>query len=221
MNIKGLAPHTSRIFEALSHLECIKPYVLFGGTALSLQIGTQESEDLDFMSWRSNKRQKCEVDWVGIKKELSQVGEIQGMDILDLNQVLFKLEGVKLSFYANDKFSPLESPIHLLNNIYLADIESIGAMKMEVLMRRRKFRDYYDIYSILQQSIDIDSMITKALNYSQHRLKSKNLLSMLNSGAQFIKESDFAQLNPIYDVTPKDIELFIGEKLKTSKYLTK
>ena len=30
--MKGLAPHTSRIFNAVSELECIKPYLLVGGT---------------------------------------------------------------------------------------------------------------------------------------------------------------------------------------------
>ena len=38
--MKGLAPHTQRIFEAVAALECIRPYVLVGGTALSLQIDT-------------------------------------------------------------------------------------------------------------------------------------------------------------------------------------
>lgn len=47
--MKGLAPHIREVFEAVSQLECIKPYLLVGGTALSLQIGTRQSEDLDFM----------------------------------------------------------------------------------------------------------------------------------------------------------------------------
>ena len=40
--MKGLAPHTQQIFEAVSKLDCIKPYLLVGGTALSLQIGTRQ-----------------------------------------------------------------------------------------------------------------------------------------------------------------------------------
>lgn len=68
--MKGLAPHTASIFEAISRLECIKPYVLVGGTALSLQLGTRESEDLDFMSWRQFRNEKREVDWPRIKREL-------------------------------------------------------------------------------------------------------------------------------------------------------
>ena len=59
--MKGLALHTRQVFEAVSQLECIKPYLLVGGTALSLQIGTRQSEDLDFMKWRTCKSEKMEV----------------------------------------------------------------------------------------------------------------------------------------------------------------
>ena len=44
MKNKGLAPHTGKIFEGISKLECIKPFVLVGGTALSLQLHTRQSE---------------------------------------------------------------------------------------------------------------------------------------------------------------------------------
>ena len=47
--MKGLAPHTLQVFEAVSKLDCIKSYLLVGGSALSLQMGTRQNEDLDFM----------------------------------------------------------------------------------------------------------------------------------------------------------------------------
>lgn len=42
--MKGLAPHTQQVFEAVSKLECIKPFLLVGGTALSLQIGITQGK---------------------------------------------------------------------------------------------------------------------------------------------------------------------------------
>ena len=59
--MKSLAPHTGRIFDAISRLECIRGYLLVGGTALSLQIHNRQSEDLDFMRWRTSKTEKLEV----------------------------------------------------------------------------------------------------------------------------------------------------------------
>ena len=141
--MKGLAPHTQQVFEAVSKLECIKPYLLVGGTALSLQIDTRQSEDLDFMKWRNSK------------------------------------DG-----------------------------------KMEVMLRRSNFRDYYDIYSILKTGIPISELISLTLNYSGHRMKSKNLLAILTNGTRFTRDANFEQLAPIYSVTAQEIEDYIKSCLR-------
>ena len=214
-NLKqSLAPQTALIIEPISKLECIKPYTLVGGTALSLQLGTRQSEDLDFMSWRKSKNEPREVDWPSIKKELETIGNIEKIDILDIDHVEFVVSGVKVSFYANPNRSPLKAEIIYLNNLKLADITAIGAMKMEVMLRRSKFRDYYDIYSLLKANISLSEMIESALKYSQHRLKSKNLLAMLTKSDRFIEDSNFKTLNPIYDITSVDIENTIKEALR-------
>lgn len=207
--MKGLAPYTQAIFEAVSNLECIKPYLLVGGTALSLQIGTRQSEDLDFMKWRTSKTENMEVAWFQIEKELASVGEIQHKDILDIDHVEFLVSGVKLSFYACPKYSPVNNPVNYLNNVRLADVRSIGAMKMEVMLRRSNFRDYYDIFSILKSGVSINDLISLALSYSGHKLKSKNLLAMLTNSNRFTRDVGFDQLQPVYSVTAQEIEEFI------------
>lgn len=204
--MNGLAPHTASIFEAISRLECIKPYVLVGGTALSLQLGTRESEDLDFMSWRKSWSEKPEVDWPRIKKELEKVGVVERCDILDIDHVEFKVNGVKLSFYANPNYSPVQEPVPGLNNILLANKTAIGAMKMEVMLRRSQYRDYYDIYSLLEAGESLKEMMNLAQRYSGHRLKSKNLIAMLTRSDRFVLDTNFSSLNPTYDVSPKEIE---------------
>lgn len=129
MNTLSLAPQTGRIIEAVSKLECIKPFVLVGGTALSIQLKTRQSEDLDFM-------------------------------------------------------------------------------------RRSKFRDYYDIYSILKNGADIHKLIPVALEHSGHKLKTKGLMAMLTNGELFRKDEQFSQLQPVYDVSAEDIEMYIKGLLK-------
>lgn len=76
----GLAPHTGKIIDAVAQLDCIRSYWLVGGTALSLQLHTRQSEDLDFQKWRTSKDEKMEVAWDVIEKELSTIGEIERRD---------------------------------------------------------------------------------------------------------------------------------------------
>lgn len=215
---KSLAPHTGEVFEAISKLECIKPFTLVGGTALSLQIEKRQSEDLDFMKWLAKRNEKPEVDWPSIKKELESIGSIKDYEIGGFDYVSFNFEGVKLSFYAAPrKEVPSMKRIPYLNNLHLADIESIGAMKMEAMLRRSKFRDYYDIFSILKEGGDINKMIAAAVEHSDHKLRTRGLLNMLTTGKYFIKEKGFEELNPVYDISPNEIQEYIKVKLIEAK----
>ena len=211
---QGLTTNIEAIIEQVAQLECIKPYILCGGTALAMQIGHRKSEDLDFMMWRISKTEKPEVNWTAIEKELREkIGEIDSFNMLGFDQVEFVVKGVKFSFFVSDNLSPVTTPTDYLGNIRLADIESIMAMKMEVMLRRMKFRDYYDIYCILQEGYSINKGIEKALNLSRHRLSSKNIIAML-LGGKFIPDNNFAALEPKYDVTKEQIREYIMRKLK-------
>lgn len=214
MKSPSLAPQTGRIIEAISRLECIKPFVLVGGTALSIQLKTRQSEDLDFMRWKEGKDDTLDIEWPKIQKELETVGNIDAIQVMGFDQVLFIVEGVKVSFYTapRKRIATMEE-IPYMNNIRMADVESIGIMKMEAMMRRSKFRDYYDIYSILKNGADINTLIPRALEHSGHKLKSKGLMAMLTNGALFKKDEQFTQLQPVYDVTSTDIQEYIKTKL--------
>lgn len=210
----SLAPQTSRIIEAVSRLECIKSFVLVGGTALSIQLKTRQSEDLDFMRWKQGKGDVLDIGWPELQNQLETIGKVQDVQVAGFDQVLFVVDGVKMSFYAAPrKRIPTMQEIPYLNNIRLADVESIGVMKMEAMMRRSKFRDYYDIYSILKNGVDIHKLIPMALEHSGYKLKTKGLMAMLTNGELFRKDEHFKQLQPIYDVSANDIEMYIKSLL--------
>lgn len=218
MKTVGLAPHTGAIIEQISRLECIKPYVLVGGTALSIQLHTRQSEDLDFQRWKQGKADTLDIGWPNIQKQLATVGDIQSVDVAGFDQVTFIVSGVKVSFYAAPrKRIPTMQEIPYLNNIRLADVASIGVMKMEAMMRRSKFRDYYDIYSILKSGVDINQLIPAALEHSGHKLKTKGLMMMLTNGQLFRKDEQFDYLQPVYNVNSTDIQEFIKSLLMQNR----
>ena len=211
---QGLTANIDAIIEQVSQMECIKPYILCGGTALAMQIGHRKSEDLDFMMWRISKTEKPEVNWNLIEKELTdKIGPIESFNMLGFDQVEFRVKGVKFSFFVSENNSPVSTPVNYMGNIRLADIESIMAMKMEVMLRRMKFRDYYDIYSILKEGHSINDGIEKARKYSRFRLSTKNLVAMLLAG-QFVPDDNFSTLEPKYDVGKEEIRNYILQKLK-------
>ena len=218
---EALVEKTLNVIEAISKMEFVKSYFLVGGTALALQLKHRLSEDLDFMTWKQSKKDKQNIDIEKIKHEIKQDFTIDKVDILDSNHIEMCIDGeVKLSFYAPDKIKPAIVSIPYLNNLILADENSIASLKMEILLRRNEFRDYYDLYCILKNknAETIKQIIDNALKYSEHHLKTKNLIGILTNAERFKQNADFAQLNPKYSVTSKEIEQFMTERIKNINF---
>ena len=213
--MKGLTENTEKIFEAVSLLDCIKDYTLIGGTAISLQIGKRLSEDLDFCKWSTNlKTDNPTVDWPQVQKQLETIGKVD-KEVLGFDQVDFFVNDVKVTFMTLPKrLSPVTEVVSILNNIKAADLVSLGTMKVELILSRREFRDYYDIYSLLKEGQSLKSMVDGASKYSNRTLKTRNALSFLANGSNYKRGKEFDILKPVYDITNKGIEDLIKSTIK-------
>ena len=68
-----LPASTAQLLEKLKGAEFLQDFYLSGGTALSLQLGHRESEDLDFFNQNSFQAEK-------IKLKLQELGELAGIE---------------------------------------------------------------------------------------------------------------------------------------------
>ena len=210
--MKGLSENTLPVFNFVKDLDILEDYFLIGGTALSLQIGHRLSEDLDFGKWMDNPSlKKKEVDWPRIETALKVHGEVS-TEVIDLNQAIFHLNSIKVEFYANGICNSREiSSDTKIGNVILANAVSIGTMKLELLLRRNVFRDYYDIYSILQEGYKLKDLVERCGRYSKHRMKTKTILAILAEHGRFEYEEGFDLLGPRYQVSSEEIGAFMKE----------
>ena len=198
----GLTDNTKEIFTNVARLACIKDLVLCGGTGQSIQINHRLSEDLDF-------------ELIGIRKERPQldigaiIGELKTSfpdareEILGDDHLLVYINDgkVKLSFYRP------ENPVKTLNiglrfyNLKTPSLQDMLGMKVYTLCLRSVFRDYYDIYSLLEEGCKLEEAISYASYLSRHRIRSKTMYSRLLSPQLFHKELDFERMHPKYDVS--------------------
>ena len=214
--MKGLSQHTEEIFEQISTLKYLKNYTLIGGTALAMQLEHRLSEDLDFCKWRKSKNDFVRIDeWRQIADELATIGKIE-KNILDDNHIDFKVNDVKITFYADNEFKEPKELVKqpFLNNIKIADIKSIGIMKLALMLHRNSHRDYYDIYSILQSGISLNDIVFGAADYTEHRLKTKNIIAMLVDSEYVKIDTRFQELNPVYNFDLTFLEKEISKKVK-------
>lgn len=222
-HIPGLSEATERLYSEVSELDSIKPLYLCGGTSISLQLCHRLSEDLDF-ELIGTKRERPELDFNEIITEVSAKFKGVKKDILGDDHFLLTLPGnVKLSFFRPENSVPYINEGYHYNNIKTPSVQDLLGMKIYTTSVRNVFRDYYDIYSLLEEGLDFQRALEYALCFSRHTIHTKEVLTTLIMPQLFPKESDFnIRLNPKYDVTSEQISERIrqeieklGEKTKT------
>lgn len=174
LNLSMMPQKTRAVFELLAKESALKPYVLVGGTALSLQIHHRLSEDLDFCLF-SEKLNVSELDGLIAKLSKShQVmlmtptskitqAKINGTDLLDYTRD-YLIDGTKVTFFARndvayDYFSGLEKIKSDELTFSLMSSMAIFEMKAWLIQRRVKSRDLFDLMRMLQlHDLSIDAI---------------------------------------------------------------
>jgi len=165
-----LSPATAKTLALLikRQPDFLKSFYLTGGTALALQIGHRESEDLDFFSPKS-------FEPIKIEQSLSQYGKLSQTK-LDKGTLNTYLNGVKLQFLEYPY--PLIKPTTKWGSISLSSVEDIAATKIQTIGMRGSKKDFVDLYFLLKQFTlpELFALMAKKyarVDYSQtHLLKS-------------------------------------------------
>lgn len=145
--------------ETLMSEPLLEDFRLVGGTSLSLQIGHRMSVDIDLFSDATYGSIDFEKIDDYLKSTFSYVDSFS-----DLAPALGKSYSVgtdkenvvKLDFYYTDEF--IQPPLIVDNNIRLATIEEIIAMKVDVVQRGGRKKDFWDLHTVLEQ-YDIKKMM--------------------------------------------------------------
>lgn len=161
---EALTLPTQNAFHLLEKLEILRHFYLAGGTGLALHFGHRFSVDLDFFS--SN------VNAVG-PDERSTLRAILDDPTLEItydkdSTFVAVWRGVGVSFFRLNLY-PLVQPTLSIDNVHLASVEEIGAMKLAAIINRGTRKDMVDLYFILQK-VSLDSLFqVAAIKYAKVR----------------------------------------------------
>lgn len=119
-------------------------FYLVGGTSLALQYGHRRSIDFDLFS-------KSDFDADEILAKTSRDFVINETYVSLKNELTIKVNGVKFTWYKYD--FEIEKKIIWPDVITMPDPLHIAAMKAFALGRRAKWKDYVDLYFVLQRHL--------------------------------------------------------------------
>jgi predicted nucleotidyltransferase component of viral defense system len=205
-DLRNLLPNTAAILQKLAKTRILDKYTFVGGSALTLYLNHRYSEDIDLFSWEKS------IDINKINKAISEMDfqEIKTVNITG-TQADFIIDGVKVTFFAND-WPELKNRSLLFDNLYIAKLEVLAAMKVNTLFMRAKFRDYYDLYVLNKEHFSLNEL------YEFANRKMLNLsFALFQRALTFtgdIEDETIEHLKPKYKLSLKDIENHFVKEIK-------
>ncbi len=184
-------------------------FVLYGGTALSLQLGGRKSVDFDFFTTGP-------VDHESLSKRLSF---FEGARLRQraADTATFAVQAaddeVAISFFGRPSFGRVSEPIRFSGNgVYAAGPLDIAAQKVRVIQQTAEAKDYLDIHTLIHAGITLElalgaaaalfpgfnpTISLKALSYFKdvHGLPQSTQSSLVNAATKVREIAHVARLS--------------------------
>ena len=193
LHYEAIETQTLELLNQLIKVEEFSGLRLVGGTALALHIGHRKSVDLDlFGSIKSDK--------ITIFNILSSLGKTKIISETE-NIHVFNVGKIKVDI-VNYPYPWLEEKI-VKDNIPLAGIKDIAAMKLAAITGRGSKKDFFDLFFLLNHF-----SLRDLLHFYQEKYEDGSPFLVLKSLAYFAD----AELDP----DPLLIEPISWDKVKTS-----
>ncbi len=148
---KTVSPILKSMLLDLMNEELFNPFRLVGGTALSLQCGHRMSVDIDLFTDFEYASLDFELfaNYLAKKYPYCEYGSIQNVGM----GTYFKigpsaLETVKIDIYYTDTF--VFNKVKF-GTVRMASIEEIIAMKLDVISRTGRKKDFWDLHLFIDQ----------------------------------------------------------------------
>lgn len=190
------------LYKLRDQTEFLKNYSLVGGSALALYLCHRRSEDLDFFTYTDS------FDKQAILNHCRHFFQFEILNESD-DQLDVLIDGVKTTFF-NAGWRFLKPECNFSLNI--ADLSAIAAMKVNTLFLRAKYRDYYDLYFLVEKVFDLSSLYDCARQVVPGL--TKKLLCIALTYIDDIEDDNILHLCPVLKLSKEDIRTFFEMKIK-------
>ncbi len=177
LHLHTVDPHTLGLLKNIQAQAELLETRLVGGTALALQLGHRKSIDLDFFGlWDTS---------LDVEEVLSRCGHVQVEHKTKTIRTFF-VESVKVDIVYYP-YAWLEPPV-VCDNITLASIKDIAAMKLEAVNNRGSRKDFMDVAFLLEHH-----SLRELISFYRAKYPASNEYMVLRSLVYF----DDAELEPM------------------------
>ena len=143
LHLSILPPPQRRLWDELSQVP--EGFVLYGGTAIALQLGHRESQHFDFFA-------RSAVDPTALPAQIPFLAAAEPVQVEpDTLTVRVDRDGpVRVSFFGVPRLPVLRAPLRLdAPRLRIGDLLELGGMKALVVQKRAEAKDYLDLHALI------------------------------------------------------------------------
>jgi len=176
-----------------------RSFYLVGGTAIAIQIGHRRSIDFDLFTLKKINKSL-------IRQRVFKLPYQKKTLFDDVDQIHFYINQVKITFFHYPY--PVEHLKMLDGVISMPSLLSLAAMKAFALGRRAKWKDYVDLYFLINSYFSVKEISTEADKIYGQLFSEKLFREQL----AFHKDIDFSEeveFLPGFTVEEKEVKAFL------------
>jgi hypothetical protein len=155
-------------------------FSLAGGTAIALHLGHRRSIDFDLFSVK-------EFNNSAVQRKILKNKKIERVFVDHQGEYTILVDGIKLTFL-HYPFA-VEFKDELESFIKMPDLLTLAALKAYALGRRSKWKDYVDLYFILENKINLGKIIKRAEKIFGNNFNEKIFRAQL----AYFKDLDYSE----------------------------
>jgi len=171
LHFKTIEPATLGLLKSLMELPALRETRLVGGTSLALQIGHRQSIDLDLFGNLIGEEND-------LKEQIFSLGEIVIIKNIP-NIHIWMVNGIKVDVVRYP--FPWIGEMISLDNLRLAGLKDIAAMKLAAVTGRGSKKDFIDIFFLLKRF-----SLKEMVQWYSEKYKDASLFLVLKSLAYFV-----------------------------------
>lgn len=196
--LETITGDTLELLKYISNSDLGRETRLVGGTSLALQLGHRISVDLDFFG-------NINLEPIEIESILKDFGETHPLKVSKLIKI-YNCNSTKLDFVQYD-YPWLEDAI-VWDNVKLAGLKDIAAMKIGAITGRGSKKDFFDLYELLKHF-----SLKQIIQFYQEKYKDGSVYLALKSLIYFDDAEEQVKENP--DAEPKILSDLSWEEVKS------
>lgn len=220
LHYETVSPLLKETLHKISSNPIFRDFTLIGRTCLSLQLGHRRSIDIDLFTDMDYGNMNTKEIKNFLQKNFSYTERLESLEKDGTGYSLYignsPMDKVKVDFFYTEKFI---FPIQKIDNIRMADIREIAAMKMGAITQEEpRQKDFWDIH-VLSEKYSFKDMIDWAIKRNEWVVSEDGILKGFQK-IDSVKESkdgiDCCRGN-YWSLVKDDLQEMVNDYLKERK----